>query len=83
MFAHVTDASKTALAHLARWLDIQGVEMIDCQMNTAHLSSLGAREISRQRFRQRLDILTARPTFAWPVGRWQFDWSSAEPASAS
>jgi hypothetical protein len=47
MFARVTDASKIAAAHLARFLEEEGFGMIDCQMNTAHLASLGAREIPR------------------------------------
>jgi leucyl/phenylalanyl-tRNA--protein transferase len=72
MFAHVTDASKVAFAQLVHWLRNNQVEMIDCQMNTAHLASLGAREISRQTFTQQLSALTARPGFAWPSGHWQF-----------
>jgi leucyl/phenylalanyl-tRNA---protein transferase len=38
------------LAHLARWLVREDFGVIDCQMNTAHLASLGAREIPRRRF---------------------------------
>lgn len=47
MFSRATDASKTALAHLARYLERRGFAVIDCQMKTAHLASLGAREIRR------------------------------------
>jgi len=43
MFSRRTDASKIALAHLARWLAEQDFGVIDCQMNTPHLASLGAR----------------------------------------
>lgn len=50
MFARVTDASKIALAHLTRHLERRGFAVIDCQMTTAHLASLGAREIARSRF---------------------------------
>jgi len=50
MFARETDASKVALAHLARLLAERGYGMIDCQMTTAHLLSLGAREVPRARF---------------------------------
>lgn len=50
MFARETDASKVALAHLARLLAERGYGMIDCQMTTAHLCSLGAREVPRARF---------------------------------
>lgn len=50
MFATVTDASKIALAALAAHLRRHGVELIDCQQNTAHLASLGGREIARKAF---------------------------------
>lgn len=55
MFSRRTDASKIALAHLASWLATQDFGVIDCQMNTAHLASLGAREIPRDEFTQLLD----------------------------
>ncbi len=58
MFHHVTDASKLAFVHLVQRLQQQGVEMIDCQMKTAHLASLGAREIPRAIFMQKLIKLT-------------------------
>ena len=69
MFSHVTDASKIALAHLCRHLDAQGFGLIDCQMNTPHLASLGAREITRGEFIARLRELTAiAPAHQrWPV----------------
>ncbi len=54
MFARVSDASKVALVALARQLQHSGFDMIDCQMNTAHLASLGAREIPRAEFTRRL-----------------------------
>ena len=54
MFHHVTDASKVAFVQLAQKLKAEGVEMIDCQMKTTHLASLGAREISRHSFAQQL-----------------------------
>ena len=50
MFSRVSDASKIAFVHLVRQLERWGFEMIDCQMKTAHLASLGAREISRKEF---------------------------------
>lgn len=64
MFSRRTDASKIALAHLARWLVEQGFGVIDCQMNTPHLASLGAREISRAEFTQLLDQNCERPAFS-------------------
>lgn len=62
MFHHVSDASKLALVHWVRHLQAQGCGMIDCQMNTAHLASLGAREISRLEFSQRLHELVHYPS---------------------
>ncbi|QAU36011.1 leucyl/phenylalanyl-tRNA--protein transferase [Janthinobacterium sp. 17J80-10] len=50
MFAHVSDASKIALAYLAHFLNANGVAMIDCQQETRHLASLGAAPIPRERF---------------------------------
>ena len=60
MFHHVTDASKIAFVHLVQRLQQQGFGMIDCQMKTSHLASLGAREITRAEFSQRLAKLTAQ-----------------------
>jgi len=50
MFSRSNDASKLALVHLARHLGAHGFEMIDCQMHTAHLASLGATLIPRATF---------------------------------
>ena len=50
MFARVTDASKIAMAYLVHFLRANGVGMIDCQQETAHLASMGARPISRDHF---------------------------------
>jgi len=69
MFSLLTDASKIALAHLARYLATRGYGLIDCQMKTAHLASLGAREIPRGEFIGRLHQLTdgADDNAHWPV----------------
>lgn len=77
MFAHTTDASKIAIAHLVRFLQEKGFGMIDCQMNTPHLSSLGAREIPRRHFIDRLRILTAIPPLCgrWPEDAAVRDWN--------
>ena len=69
MFSHASNASKIALAHLARQLERWQFGMIDCQMNTAHLASLGAREIPRVEFIAKLQELI----HCAPVIRWQFD----------
>lgn len=50
MFAQKTDASKVALVHLVRLLSHWGFDLIDCQVATSHLMSLGAREIPRGEF---------------------------------
>jgi len=50
MFARAADASKIALAALVRLLLREQVPVIDCQQNTRHLASLGAREIGRADF---------------------------------
>jgi len=70
MFTHATDASKIALAHLARQLERWNFGMVDCQMATAHLASLGAREIPRKEFMRRLAELVNYPA---RIGRWRFD----------
>jgi leucyl/phenylalanyl-tRNA--protein transferase len=57
MFHRVTDASKIAFAHMVWRLQQQGVDMIDCQMHTSHLASLGAREIPREEFSRKLTEL--------------------------
>ena len=50
MFSLQTDASKIALAALVDWCIAQRIEWIDCQQQTAHLASLGAKPIPRQTF---------------------------------
>lgn len=69
MFSRRTDASKIAIAHLARQLERDGFGMIDCQMNTPHLASLGAREIPRDEFIRRLQELIHCP----PIDPWKLD----------
>jgi leucyl/phenylalanyl-tRNA--protein transferase len=50
MFARLTDASKVALVTLTRQLQRRGFRIIDCQVHTGHLESLGAASISRMAF---------------------------------
>jgi leucyl/phenylalanyl-tRNA--protein transferase len=69
MFSRVSNASKIALAHLARQLERWQFGMIDCQMKTPHLATLGAREIPRGEFIARLQELV----HCAPVTNWQFD----------
>jgi leucyl/phenylalanyl-tRNA--protein transferase len=54
MFHRVANASKVALADLAGRLHSRRFELIDCQLPTPHLASLGARTIPREEFLRRL-----------------------------
>ena len=67
MFAHETDASKVALVALVAHLQRLGVPLIDCQQETAHLATFGARPIPRARFAARLAELihSADPPPGW------------------
>ena len=64
MFARISDASKVALAHLVFFLRQNGVELIDCQQETAHLASLGARPVSREKFNEHLRQVIDLPTIS-------------------
>ena len=79
MFSWRSDASKIAVAHLARYLERLGFGMVDCQMHTAHLASLGAREIPRDDFIARLDALVAAGPAPgpWPAADASHLWHSA------
>ncbi|UDM49243.1 leucyl/phenylalanyl-tRNA--protein transferase [Cupriavidus sp. MP-37] len=74
MFAHRTDASKIALAALCAFLGNHGVAMIDCQQETDHLASLGARPIPRAEFVAHVRAATAQPA----ISPWRFDKSVLE-----
>ena len=65
MFTRVPDASKVALFALVRLLRAHGFRVIDCQQNTRHLASLGAREISRATFLQQVAELVRQPEPDW------------------
>lgn len=67
MFSHAADASKIALAHLCRFLAAREFGIIDCQMETAHLASLGARPLPRDEFLARVAALVDQGD---PPGRW-------------
>jgi leucyl/phenylalanyl-tRNA--protein transferase len=54
MFHKATNASKLAMMSLVELLKSQGAEFIDCQMQNAHLASLGCIEVSRAKFLTRL-----------------------------
>lgn len=65
MFALQPDASKIALAGLVALARAQGVGLIDCQQETAHLASLGARAIPRSQFLQVLEGTTGTESLSW------------------
>lgn len=67
MFSRKTDGSKVAIALLAELSLKQPFRLIDCQVYTEHLASLGAREISRELFQATLEQGTAAP--ARPLDR--------------
>jgi leucyl/phenylalanyl-tRNA--protein transferase len=69
MFSRMPDASKVALVALARQLQQWGFGLIDCQMETAHLASLGARTMPRSVFTARLAELVNLPHHPGP---WTF-----------
>ncbi len=73
MFARQTDASKVALAHLVRQLQKWNFPLIDCQQETVHLASFGARPISRAGFAERLGQLVNSPPPVPLPNRWIFD----------
>ncbi len=67
MFSRESDASKVALVHLARHLQACGGGVIDCQMHTTHLASLGARDIARERFIDYLELYAGQPALNWAL----------------
>jgi len=70
MFSREPDASKVALVRLVRQLQQWGFGLIDCQMETAHLASMGARTMPRETFVSRLAELVNLPH---EPGPWTFD----------
>lgn len=60
MFSRQADGSKLALVALCRHFSHSGGELIDCQMQTEHLLSLGAEEWPRATFIQRLHQLRSQ-----------------------
>jgi leucyl/phenylalanyl-tRNA--protein transferase len=69
MFSREPGASKIALAALVRLLRREDVTMIDCQQNTAHLASLGAREIPRELFAAGVADAVRRAPINWSAYR--------------
>ena len=77
MFHTTPDSSKVALAYLLRMAEVNRFELVDCQLPNRHLTSLGAKEISRKEFLLRLrkagvvpSIDPARGEFLLPTEGW-------------
>jgi leucyl/phenylalanyl-tRNA--protein transferase len=70
MFSRMTDASKVAFVRLVRQLADWKFGLIDCQMRTDLLASLGAREIPRETFSRSVAELVHYPD---RIGPWTFD----------
>lgn len=69
MFSLESNASKTGFITLVQWLQAKGYTLIDCQVHTPHLESLGAREIPREQFLQSLNAALQSGVIA---ERWSF-----------
>lgn len=67
MFAHESNASKSGFITLVVDLRSRGFQLIDCQVHTPHLESLGGREIPRLDFLHLLELGIGGPSWA---GKW-------------
>jgi leucyl/phenylalanyl-tRNA--protein transferase len=68
MFSKVSNGSKIALSALVAFCRVQGIDLIDCQQNTSHLSFMGAAEIPRDEF-----VMHLQRTSHLPALQWRFD----------
>ncbi|PVZ71491.1 leucyl/phenylalanyl-tRNA--protein transferase [Pelagibaculum spongiae] len=75
MFSRVSDASKIALVYLSGQLQSWQFDLIDCQLPTAHLASMGAIEINRDQF---LGMLADNRQQPDRTGKWNLQWSWSE-----
>lgn len=73
MFSFVPNASKAGFIRLVQELERRGFWLIDCQVRTEHLMSLGAREIQRGVF---LEIMKVNRFKATQTGRWTDWWAT-------
>lgn len=70
MFSLVSDASKVAFVHLVKQLEAWSFPVIDCQIESSHLNSLGSHTISRREFS---NLLKKHCSLPHPVGAWTPD----------
>ena len=75
MFARQTDASKVAFTYMVRQLQAWQYALIDCQVENAHLRSLGARLVPRAEF---LSILERNIDQSPDHVLWQMEWQWSE-----
>jgi leucyl/phenylalanyl-tRNA--protein transferase len=71
MFSLETNASKVLMVHLANQLRQWGYRVIDCQVASDHLLSMGAQTIPRKEFLALLRQHTKQPPL---VANWEFQW---------
>jgi len=70
MFSHASDASKTGLIWLVQQLDRWGFGLVDAQVRTDTLARMGAKEIDRAAYLERISSLIRQPG---REGSWSFD----------
>ena len=73
MFSKVSNGSKIAIAHLLRWMNAEGLDMLDCQLTNPHLTSLGSEMMSRDKFLQCLNTANV------VQGSWTFNDQPTRP----
>jgi len=78
MFSRASDASKVAFVHLVQRLAAWGYTLVDCQVYTAHLASLGATETPRAAFRRHLAAALDQPV---DPAAWEAAWRASQPTS--
>ena len=76
MFTDGPDASKVAFVRAVEWLAGRGVDLIDCQVRTEHLSRFGAREVPRVDFLRSLALALEKPPLRGP---WDLDTPTRSP----
>lgn len=71
MFSRVNDASKAAMYALCQQLNDSGFELLDCQVPSPHLLTLGATLLPRNEFQRTLETACSPPAAfdRWPGGR--------------
>lgn len=80
MFSRRADASKIALAALVCFGREHGIDLIDCQQRTGHLSSMGGRELPRNVFEAAIaERVKARPVTSWNYHQRLWGWLASPP----